>query len=95
MIFTRLGMTITIFDYPKVIVVWQDINSCDDAWNTEEQLKELKPAMCNTIGYLYEDNANYIKMFATYSMNDDDTIDVGDAIVIPRGVIINMEKLES
>ena len=88
-------MTRTIFDYPKVIVVWQDINSCDDAWNTEEQLKELKPAMCNTIGYLYEDNASYIKMFATYSMNDDDTIDVGDAIVIPRGVIINMEKLES
>ena len=88
-------MTRTIFDYPKVIVVWQDINSCDDAWNTEEQLKELKPAMCNTIGYLYEDNANYIKMFATYSINDDDTIDVGDAIVIPRGVIINMEKLES
>jgi hypothetical protein len=88
-------MTRTIFDYPKVIVVWQDINSCDDAWNTEEQLKELKPAMCNTIGYLYEDNSNYIKMFATYSMNDDDTIDVGDAIVIPRGVIINMEKLES
>ena len=85
-------MTRTIFDYPKVIVVWQDINSCDDAWNTEEQLKELKPAMCNTIGYLYEDNANYIKMFATYSMNDDDTIDVGDAIVIPRGVIIKMEK---
>ena len=88
-------MTRTIFDYPKVIVVWQDINSCDDAWNTEEQLKELKPAMCNTIGYLYEDNANYIKMFATYSINDDDTIDVGDAIVIPRGVIIKMEKLES
>lgn len=88
-------MTRTIFDYPKVIVVWQDINSCDDAWNTEEQLKDLKPAMCNTIGYLYEDNANYIKMFATYSMNDDDTIDVGDAIVIPRGVIIKMEKLES
>ncbi len=88
-------MTRTIFDYPKVIVVWQDINSCDDAWNTEEQLKDLKPAMCNTIGYLYEDNASYIKMFATYSMNDDDTIDVGDAIVIPRGVIIKMEKLES
>lgn len=88
-------MTRTIFDYPKVIVVWQDINSCDDAWNTEDQLKDLKPAMCNTIGYLYEDNASYIKMFATYSMNDDDTIDVGDAIVIPRGVIINMEKLES
>ena len=87
-------MTRTIFDYPKVIVVWQDINSCDDAWNTEEQLKELKPAMCNTIGYLYEDNSNYIKMFATYSMNDDDTIDVGDAIVIPRGVIIKMEKLK-
>ena len=88
-------MTRTIFDYPKVIVVWQDINSCNSAWNTEQDLKDLKPAMCTTIGYLYEDNSNYIKMFATYSMNDDDTIDVGDAIVIPRGVIINIEKLES
>ena len=85
----------TSIKYEKVIVVWQDINSCNSAWNTEQDLKDLVPAMCTTIGYLYEDNANYIKMFATYSMNDDDTIDVGDAIVIPRGVIIKMEKLES
>ena len=81
--------------YEKVIVVWQDINSADDAWNTEDQLKNLKPAICNTIGYLYDDNANFIKMFATYSINDDDTLDVGDCIVIPKGCIIKLEKLES
>jgi hypothetical protein len=82
--------------YEKVIVVWQDINSCSDAWNTEDQLKDLKPAMCTTIGYLYEDNDNYIKTFATYSIDPlTEEIDVGDAVVIPRGVIIKLEKLES
>jgi len=82
--------------YEKVIVVWQDINSCDSAWNNEEDLKDLKPAMCTTIGYLYEDNDNYIKTFATYSIDPlTEDMDVGDAIVIPKGVIIKMEKLES
>jgi hypothetical protein len=82
--------------YEKVIVVWQDINSCDSAWNNEEDLKDLKPAMCTTIGYLYEDNDNYIKTFATYSIDPlTDDMDVGDAIVIPKGVIIKLQKLES
>ena len=85
----------TSIKYEKVIVVWQDINSCNSAWNTEQDLKDLKPAMCTTIGYLYEDNDNYIKTFATYSIDPTtEELDVGDAIVIPRGVIINMEKLE-
>ena len=82
--------------YEKVIVVWQDINSCNSAWNSEEDLKELKPAMCTTIGYLYEENDNYIKTFATYSIDPStDDLDVGDAIVIPKGVIIKLQKLES
>ena len=82
--------------YEKVIVVWQDINSCNSAWNSEEDLKDLKPAICTTIGYLYEDNDNFIKTFATYSIDPlTDDMDVGDAIVIPKGVIIKMEKLES
>jgi hypothetical protein len=82
--------------YEKVIVVWQDINSCDSAWNSEEDLKDLKPAICTTIGYLYEDNDNFIKTFATYCIDPlTDDMDVGDAIVIPKGVIIKMEKLES
>ena len=86
----------TSIKYEKVIVVWQDINSCNSAWNTEQDLKDLKPAMCTTIGYLYEDNDNYIKTFATYSIDPTtEELDVGDGIVIPRGVIIKMEKLES
>jgi len=52
--------------------------------------------MCTTIGYLYEDNESYIKTFATYSIDPvTEEIDVGDAVVIPRGVIIKLEKLES
>jgi hypothetical protein len=36
--------------YDKVICeLALDINSCDSAWNSEEDLKDLKPAMCTTI----------------------------------------------
>ncbi len=90
----RHGMKPINFD--KVIISWLDINSCDSAWNTEEDLKELVPAMCTTIGYLYEDNDNFIKTFATYSIDPiTNEMDVGDAVVIPKGVIIKLQKLES
>jgi hypothetical protein len=83
-------------NFDKVIISWLDINSCDNAWNTEEDLKDLVPAMCTTIGYLYEENDNYIKTFATYSIDPiTNEMDVGDAVVIPKGVIIKLQKLES
>lgn len=85
----------TKINYDKVIVEWQDINSCDDAWSSSDQLKELLPAMCTTIGYLYEDTPTYIKTFATFSFNNDDTIDMGDCIVIPKGCVVSIKKLEN
>jgi len=89
----RHGMRHINFD--KVIISWLDINSCDNAWNTEEDLKDLVPATCTTIGYLYEENKDWVKTFATYSFNSDSTLDVGDAVVIPRGVILSIKKLEN
>ncbi len=45
---------------------------------------------------MYEDNDNYIKTFATYSIDPiTNEMDVGDAVVIPKGVIIKLQKLES
>jgi hypothetical protein len=88
----KAGMKPINFD--KVIISWLDINSCDNAWNTEEDLKELVPAMCTTIGYLYEENKDWVKTFATYSFNSD-SLDVGDCVVIPRGVILSIKKLEN
>jgi hypothetical protein len=82
-------------NFDKVIISWLDINSCDSAWNTEEDLKDLVPATCTTIGYLYEENKDWVKTFATYSFNSDSTLDVGDAVVIPRGVILSIKKLEN
>ncbi len=88
----RHGMKPINFD--KVIISWLDINSCDNAWNTEEDLKDLVPAMCTTIGYIYEENKDWVKTFATYSFNSD-SLDVGDCVVIPRGVILSIKKLEN
>ena len=81
-------------NFDKVIISWLDINSCDNAWTTEEDLKDLVPAMCTTIGYLYEENKDWVKTFATYSFNTD-SLDVGDCVVIPRGVILSIKKLEN
>ena len=92
MTFIRAGMKPINFD--KVIISWLDINSCDNAWNTEEDLKDLVPAMCTTIGYLYEENKDWVKTFATYSFNTD-SLDVGDCVVIPRGVILSIKKIEN
>ena len=89
----RLGMR--HINYDKVIIEWLDINSCDNAWNTEDDLKDLLPATCTTIGYLYDENKDWVKTFATYSFNSDSTLDVGDAVVIPRGVILSIKKLEN
>jgi len=89
----RNGMRSINFD--KVIISWLDINSCDNAWNTEDDLKDLVPATCTTIGYLYEENKDWVKTFATYSFNSDSTLDVGDAVVIPRGCILSIKKLEN
>ena len=88
----KAGMKPINFD--KVIISWLDINSCDSAWNSEQDLKDLVPAMCTTIGYLYEENKDWVKTFATYSFNSD-SLDVGDCVVIPRGVILSIKKLEN
>ena len=85
----KAGMKPINFD--KVIISWLDINSCDNAWNSESDLKDLVPAMCTTIGYLYEENKDWVKTFATYSFNSD-SLDVGDCVVIPRGVILSIKK---
>jgi len=36
------------------------LKSIDSNFVKKEDLKDLKPAICTTIGYLYEDNDNYI-----------------------------------
>lgn len=91
----RLGMK--HINYDKVIVEWLDIQSCDNPWNTLDEFDKLLPAKCTTIGYLYEDNKDYIKTFATYSINENSEldIDVGDAVVIPRGCIVSIKKIEN
>ena len=82
-------------NYDKVIVEWLDIQSCDNAWSSLDEFDKLIPATCTTIGYLYEENKDWVKTFATYSFNSDSTLDVGDAVVIPRGVILSIKKLEN
>ena len=82
-------------NYDKVLVEWVDIDGCEDAWNTEDELKQLLPATCTTIGYLYEDNPHFVKTFATFSHNNDGTIHFGDCVVFPKGCVVSIKKMEN
>ena len=87
----------TKINFEKVIVEWLDIQSCEDAWSSAEDFKKLLPATCTTIGYLYENNQNFVKTFATFSMNDDEeqSYDYGDCIVIPKGCVVSIKKIDN
>jgi hypothetical protein len=86
----------TKINFDKVCVEWVDIQSCDDAWNSKESFDKLLPAFCTTIGYLYASNENFVKTFATFSHDvDSDTTDYGDCVVIPRGCVLSITKLEN
>jgi hypothetical protein len=65
-----------------------DINSCDDAWNSEDELKDLNASFMYNHWLFYDDNPHFIKTFATFSYNADDTIDFGDCVVIPKGCVV-------
>ena len=83
-------------NYDKVIVEWLDIQSCDNAWSSLDEFDKLLPAKCTTIGYLYDENKDWVKTFATYSINENsEDFDIGDAVVIPRGCILSIKKIEN
>lgn len=85
----RHGMT--SIKYEKVICEWIDIQG-GDSWNSYNDVVNLKPATCTTLGYLFSTNKQHTKIFATYSLNDDG-MDFGDVVCIPTSCVVKLEKI--
>ena len=77
--------------YEKVICEWIDIQG-GNSWNSYNDVVNLKPATCTTLGYLFSTNKQHTKIFATYSM-DGEEMDFGDVVCIPTCNVIKLEKI--
>jgi hypothetical protein len=76
------------FPYKEVSLTWIDANS-DTGWLTLEQMKKHDVAVCHTQGWVFEETDNYIKIFGTYSIDEDSaSIEFGEVIAIPKGWIV-------
>jgi len=66
---------------------WLDAQS-KTGWVNEKEIRELKPATCITRGWIFEETKDYIKTFATYSIDSEGIIEFGEILVIPKNWII-------
>jgi len=76
------------FPYREITLTWIDANS-DTGWLTSDQMKKHSVATCVTQGWVFEENDTFIKIFGTYSIDEDEgTIEYGEVIAIPKGWIV-------
>jgi hypothetical protein len=78
---------------PMVNIVWLDTNECSlSVWQTKVELLESKPCTIDSMGYLVEENEEYIIISADKDyLNEDDIF--GRSQVIPKGVIKEIQYL--
>ena len=78
---------------PMVNVIWLDTNECSlSVWQTKEELLESKPCTIDSIGYLVEENNEYIIISGDKDYKNEDDI-FGRSQVIPKGVIREIQYL--
>ena len=81
-------------DKPPVLVTWVDICSCDAAWMSLEDALEYAPSPIKTVGWIIEDNEEYIVMVSSFSVEEDDRV-CGSVSAIPRSVIESIVLLDT
>ena len=72
--------------WDKVHIKWQDIVGQGPNW--EEDKDDIKPANCETLGFVLYENKNYITVCGSKADEN-----VSDRTVIPRGCIVELIKL--
>jgi|TARA_R110000824_G_C14852582_1_gene640284 hypothetical protein len=77
-----------------VKVVWLDTNECSlSAWQSKEELLKSKPCTIDSLGYLIEENEDYIIISGDKDNKNEDDI-FGRSQVIPKGVVIKIQYLQ-
>ena len=80
--------------YSKYRIEWMDILS-DSGWATDKEFDRMKLASAVNEGWLYSDDKNSIKVFASYD-KDEDTKEItfGDRTMIPWACGKKMIKIK-
>jgi len=76
-----------------VIIEWLDINSSDGGWQTEDEIKNFRPALCYDVCFIYSQNEHYVNTYSSYNLHDDGSMDYGFITSIPSGCIRKITKL--
>tara|TARA_Y100001973_G_scaffold28905_1_gene43607 strand:+ start:45 stop:308 length:264 start_codon:yes stop_codon:yes gene_type:complete len=79
---------------PPVLITWMDICSCDAAWMSLEDALEYCPTPIQTLGWIIEDNEEYVVVVSSYSTEEDDRV-FGSVCAIPRSVIESVVVLDT
>lgn len=75
-----------------VEVIWEDSNSLE-GWAAKSDIKDLKPALIRTVGYVDEDSPAMLKVIADIPV-DDDRLCKGRIVAIPRSAIRKVTELK-
>jgi len=78
--------------YQQFKIQWVDSRATDNTWESKENIERLKPALCESVGFLLEDNDvdNFITIASTISQDQ-----VLFRLTIPKGCILEMTELTS
>ena len=82
------------FSKPPVLITWNDITSCDAAWMSLEEAMEYKPSPIQTLGWIIEDNEDYIVVIGSVSTEEEDRV-CGSVCAIPQAVVVSVELLDN
>ena len=82
------------FPYKFYMCWWSDICSSSQ-WDTLQNLKKSKPAVCITMGWLISTkNRNYV-FIGDINFNDDGSVnDGGNTTVIPKSNILKLKEIK-
>ena len=72
-------------DYQLEYVVWRDPVEEESGWHTYNDMKKLRTAICDEIGWILQENKNEIKLMASMIRKDKEG---GRTIVIYKSSII-------
>tara|TARA_Y100001968_G_scaffold119361_1_gene108756 strand:- start:1356 stop:1622 length:267 start_codon:yes stop_codon:yes gene_type:complete len=82
------------FSKSPVLITWNDITSCDAAWMSLEEAMEYKPSPIQTLGWIIEDNEDYIVVIGSVSTEENDKV-CGSVCAIPQAVVVSVELLDN
>jgi|TARA_Y100000361_G_scaffold40696_1_gene34846 hypothetical protein len=75
-----------------VQVLWWDTLECPNGWHEKEDIKDYKPSLIESIGWIITDSGDYITLIADRATEEGDET-IGRCQVIPQGCIKSINRM--